>query len=76
MIHAGRKYRITTPVNSCHIVGVGDIIEITELSWHGVRSMDISVDIEGNPYNGILMFEGSYTAAEYWEKVEMCLEAV
>lgn len=76
MIYAGQKYRITRPVSEQHIVGVGDIIEITELSWYGVRSMDISVDIEGNPYNGILMFEGSYTAAEYWEKVEMCLEAV
>ena len=76
MIHTGRKYRITTPVNSCHIVGVGDIIEITGLSQYGVHSMDISVNSEGNPYNGILMFEGPYSAAEYWEKVEMCLEAV
>lgn len=76
MIYVGQKYRITTPVNSCHIAGVGDIIEITELSWYGVRSMDISVDDDGIPYNGILMFEGPYNIQEYWEKIEMCLEAV
>lgn len=68
MIHTGRKYRITTPVNSCHIVGVGDIIEITELSWYGVRSMDISVDNDGIPYDGILMFEGPYNIQEYWKR--------
>ena len=76
MIYLGQKYRITKPVSKQHIVSVGDIITISQITWLGVRSMDISVDIEGNPYNGILMFEGSYTAAEYWEKVEMCLEAV
>ncbi|ADM79759.1 hypothetical protein phiAS4_ORF0187 [Aeromonas phage phiAS4] len=38
--------------------------------------MDISVDDDGIPYEGILMFEGPYNIQEYWEKVEMCLEAV
>lgn len=76
MIHTGRKYRITTPVNSCHIVGVGDIITISQITRLGIRSMDISVDDDGIPYEGILMFEGPYNIQEYWEKVEMCLEAV
>ena len=76
MIYVGQKYRITTPVNSCHIVGVGDIITISQITWLGVRAMDISVDNDGIPYDGILMFEGPYNIQEYWEKIEMCLEAV
>ncbi|AAQ81413.1 hypothetical protein PHG31p92 [Aeromonas phage 31] len=76
MIYIGQKYRITKPINKCHIAKVGDIIEISKIGRYGAHSMDISIDDNGNPYNGILMFEGPYTLQEYWEKVEMCLEAV
>ncbi|AWH14775.1 hypothetical protein [Aeromonas phage 50AhydR13PP] len=76
MIYAGQKYRITRPVSEQHIVGVGDIITISQITRLGIRSMDISVDDDGIPYEGILMFEGPYNIQEYWEKVEMCLEAV
>lgn len=76
MIYPGQKYRITKPIRSCHVAKVGDIIEVSDITRYGVRSMDISVDDEDRPYEGILMFEGSYTLQEYWEKVEMCLEAV
>ncbi|QBX32781.1 hypothetical protein Asfd1_155 [Aeromonas phage Asfd_1] len=76
MIYIGQKYRITKPVNERHTVGVGDIITISQITRLGVRSMNISVDNDGIPYDGILMFEGPYNIQEYWEKIEMCLEAV
>ncbi|ADM79758.1 hypothetical protein phiAS4_ORF0186 [Aeromonas phage phiAS4] len=32
MIYAGQKYRITRPVSEQHIVGVGDIITISQIT--------------------------------------------
>ena len=58
MIYLGQKYRITKPVSKQHIVSVGDIITISQITWLGVRAMDISVDNDGIQYGGILMFEG------------------
>ncbi|QAY01130.1 hypothetical protein ASwh1_63 [Aeromonas phage Aswh_1] len=76
MIEAGKKYKITTPIKDSHIVGVGDVIEVYSVSWVGVKARNISIDNYGDPYDGILMFDGPYTSKEYWDLIEVCLEEV
>ncbi|QQG33874.1 hypothetical protein ZPAH1_orf00112 [Aeromonas phage ZPAH1] len=76
MIEVGKKYKITTPVLNTHIVGVGDVIEVFSVSWIGVKAFKISVDEYGDPYDGILMFNGPYSKTEYWKLIEDCLEEV
>ncbi|UYD59483.1 hypothetical protein HPMBJEAJ_00384 [Aeromonas phage avDM6] len=76
MIEAGKRYKIVKPVSNRHIVGVGDIIEISDVSWIGVRSYDISVNDYEEPYHSILQFEGPYTLKEYFEMVEQALVEV
>ena len=76
MIEAGKRYKIVQPVSSRHIVGVCDIIEISDVSWVGVSSYDISLDDNGEPYNSILQLEGPYNQKEYFEMVEQTLVEV
>lgn len=76
MIEAGKRYKIVKPVCSRHIVGVGDIIEISDVSWIGVHSYDISLNDNGEPYNSILQLEGPYNQTQYFEMVEQALVEV